>query len=124
MRPTTKRIPTSRRSRIAGRRDDEHRWPATPSIPPHGDPEGKGHDAGFKVVGVLAPTGTPNDRATFVNMEGFYLMEGHAKPPVLDDETTEETSEVVEVQVADDGTEKPLPLDQRKSPRFCCVLPR
>ncbi|MEZ6090033.1 MAG: ABC transporter permease [Pirellulaceae bacterium] len=82
--------------------------------PTHGDPEGKGHDAGFKVVGVLAPTGTTNDRATFVNMEGFYLMEGHAKPPVLDDETTEETSEVVEVQVADDGTEKPLPLDQRE----------
>lgn len=37
------------------------------------------HDA-FKVVGILAPTGTPNDRALFVNMEGFYLMEGHAKP--------------------------------------------
>jgi putative ABC transport system permease protein len=48
--------------------------------PTHGDPEGKGHADGFKIVGVLAPTGTPNDRATFVNMEGFYLMEGHAKP--------------------------------------------
>ncbi len=48
--------------------------------PTHGDPEGKGHGQGFKVVGVLAPTGTPNDRAVFVNMEGFYLLEGHAKP--------------------------------------------
>ncbi len=48
--------------------------------PTHGDPEGKGHADAFKVVGVLAPTGTPNDRATFVNMEGFYMMEGHAKP--------------------------------------------
>jgi hypothetical protein len=27
----------------------------------------------------LNPTGTPNDRAVFVNMEGFYLLEGHAK---------------------------------------------
>lgn len=48
--------------------------------PTHGDPEGKGHKDAFKVVGVLAPTGTPNDRAAFVNLEGFYLMEGHAKP--------------------------------------------
>jgi putative ABC transport system permease protein len=31
-------------------------------------------------VGVLAPTGTPNDRGVFINMEGFYLIEGHAKP--------------------------------------------
>jgi putative ABC transport system permease protein len=48
--------------------------------PTHGDPEGKGHKDAFKVVGILAPTGTPNDRAAFVNLEGFYLMEGHAKP--------------------------------------------
>lgn len=46
----------------------------------HGDPEGKGHGRKFTVVGILAPSGTPNDRATFVNMEGFFLMEGHAKP--------------------------------------------
>ncbi|MDA7978851.1 MAG: ABC transporter permease [Pirellulales bacterium] len=37
----------------------------------------KDHDA-FTVVGVLAPTGTPNDRAIFINMESFYLQEGHA----------------------------------------------
>ncbi|HVX16048.1 MAG TPA: FtsX-like permease family protein [Pirellulales bacterium] len=36
------------------------------------------HDA-FKVVGILKPTGTPNDRALFINMEGFYLLRGHAK---------------------------------------------
>lgn len=48
--------------------------------PTHGDPEGKGHGQGFQVVGVMAPTGTPNDRAVFVNLEGFYLLEGHAKP--------------------------------------------
>jgi putative ABC transport system permease protein len=49
-------------------------------FPTHGDPDGEGHDDAFKVVGILAPTGTPNDRAAFVNMEGFYLMQGHAKP--------------------------------------------
>jgi len=48
--------------------------------PTHGDPEGKGHGQGFHVVGIMDPTGTPNDRAVFVNLEGFYLLEGHAKP--------------------------------------------
>ena len=49
--------------------------------PTHGvedDGQGHKHDA-FKVVGILKPTGTPNDRALFVNMEGFYLLQGHAK---------------------------------------------
>ncbi len=54
----------------------------------HGAPEGEGkpheHDA-FHVVGILRPTGTPNDRAVFVNIEGFYLLEGHAKPAEEDD---------------------------------------
>jgi putative ABC transport system permease protein len=48
--------------------------------PAHGDPDGEGHAQKFTVVGILAPTGTPNDRAAFINMEGFYLMEDHAKP--------------------------------------------
>lgn len=47
----------------------------------HGDPEGELHDEHpFAVVGILSSTGTPIDRAVFVNMEGFYLMDGHAKP--------------------------------------------
>lgn len=46
----------------------------------HGAEEGKKHGDMFYVVGILAPTGTPNDRAVFVNMEGFYLLDGHAKP--------------------------------------------
>jgi putative ABC transport system permease protein len=32
------------------------------------------------VRGVLARTDTPVDRGVYVNMEGFYLQEGHAKP--------------------------------------------
>ncbi len=59
--------------------------------PAHGDPEGKGHAEGFTVVGVLDPTGTPNDRAAFVNLEGFYLMEGHATP--VDEETLAKAAE-------------------------------
>ena len=52
-------------------------------VPTHGA-EGAEHDK-FFVVGILAPTnGTPIDRAVFVNMEGFYLLEGHAKPSEKD----------------------------------------
>jgi len=54
-------------------------------FPTHGDPEGKGHGQGFRIVGVMKPTGTPNDRAAFVNLEGFYLLENHAKPLVGDE---------------------------------------
>ena len=31
----------------------------------------------FTIVGILAPTGTPNDNAIFVNIDGFYDMHGH-----------------------------------------------
>ncbi|MBN8625290.1 MAG: ABC transporter permease [Planctomycetes bacterium] len=40
--------------------------------------EGHKHDP-FTVVGVLKPTGTPNDQALFVNVEGFLAMDGHSK---------------------------------------------
>lgn len=58
--------------------------------PAHGvldDGQGVKHDA-FTVVGILEPTGTPNDRALFINMEGFYLLENHAKPPPGADPST------------------------------------
>ena len=51
--------------------------------PTHGAPEeeqGHQHEDKFHIVGILKPSGTPNDRAVFVNIEGFYLLEDHAKP--------------------------------------------
>ena len=52
--------------------------------PTHGaGPDAHQHDP-FTVLGVLKPTGTPNDRGLFINMEGFYLIPEHAKP--LDDD--------------------------------------
>jgi putative ABC transport system permease protein len=52
--------------------------------PTHGlSTAGDKHDE-FEVVGVLAPTGTANDRALFINIEGFYLLEGHASTPEED----------------------------------------
>jgi putative ABC transport system permease protein len=59
--------------------------------PAHGDPEGHTHAQGFTVVGILKQSGTPNDRAVFVNMEGFYLMDDHAKP--IEEEETDGESE-------------------------------
>jgi putative ABC transport system permease protein len=47
----------------------------------HGGAEGHVHDEKFTVSGVLAPTGTANDRTVFVNLEGFFLISGHEKPP-------------------------------------------
>ena len=35
-----------------------------------------GHEP-FRIVGILAPTGTPNDNAIFVHIDGFYDMHGH-----------------------------------------------
>jgi putative ABC transport system permease protein len=53
--------------------------------PTHGiGSEGHKHE-GFKLVGILEPTGTANDRAVFINIEGFYLLEGHALSPEDDD---------------------------------------
>ena len=77
-------------------------------FPTHGDPTGHGHDLGFTIVGVMDPTGTPNDRAAFVNLEGFYLMDGHAKPLEESDTPKEsEQSEAVESADVSDRVAKP-----------------
>lgn len=34
----------------------------------------------FTVKGVLASTGTPNDRSVFVHIDGFFLLDDHARP--------------------------------------------
>lgn len=38
------------------------------------------HDELFTVVGVLSPTGTPDDRTVFVNLNGFFAISGHENP--------------------------------------------
>lgn len=61
--------------------------------PTHGLTSDGHKHGGFKVVGILKPTGTANDRAVFINIEGFYLLEGHALTP--------EQQEAAENQTAD-----------------------
>lgn len=95
----------------------------------HGDPEGEGHGQKFTLVGILKPTGTPNDRAVFINMEGFYLMEDHALDPPKEDEASAEDASgfagmaggFVEPEPEDEHDDEPptgekerLPVEQRQ----------
>jgi putative ABC transport system permease protein len=42
---------------------------------------GPEHAESWRVVGVLHPTGTPQDRAIFIALDSFYEVEGHASTP-------------------------------------------
>jgi len=77
--------------------------------PTHGADDGKVHDP-FTVTGVLARTDTPVDRGVFVNMEGFYLQDGHAKPLDGDDESARRKTG----SVAGLAGHEPLPFEQRE----------
>jgi putative ABC transport system permease protein len=81
-----------------------------PIKPTHGADDGPEHDP-FVVVGIVAATDTPIDRGVFVNMEGFYLQEGHAKP--LDDEESLEL-EAAQAALSEGDGPPPLPEVQRE----------
>jgi len=52
-----------------------------PVRPSHGLSGEGGHEhEPFKVVGILSRTGTPADRALYVNIEAVYRLEGHLRP--------------------------------------------
>ncbi len=71
--------------------------------PAHGaGPDAHHHDP-FTVLGVLKPTGTPNDRGLFINMEGFYLIPEHAKP--VDEIAAAEPAAPHDEHAADDHDE-------------------
>ena len=83
--------------------------------PTHAADDGPVHDP-FTVAGILARTGTPVDRGVYVNMEGFYLQEGHAKP-VAGGEGGKPSDASRAGQAADGGTAgtpAPLPAEQRE----------
>ncbi|MCA9077234.1 MAG: ABC transporter permease [Planctomycetaceae bacterium] len=46
----------------------------------HGGVQDHVHDEEFTVTGVLAPTGTPNDRTVYIHLRGFFMLDDHAKP--------------------------------------------
>jgi putative ABC transport system permease protein len=75
-------------------------------MPTHGIEGGDAHADQFEIVGILAPTGTANDRAMFVNAEGFYLLDGHARAPKGGGSAGAETARL--------ATGAPLPEAQRE----------
>jgi putative ABC transport system permease protein len=108
--------------------------------PAHGDPEGHVHARKFTVVGILKSSGTPNDRGVFVNMEGFYLMEDHAKPleeaklgearPEEEEEMTKEKWDALKIaeQLRRTAIERevdpdPLPVEQREVTAILLKVP-
>ena len=64
----------------------------------------------FEITGILARTGTPVDRAAFVNMEGFFLIPDHAKGHVEEPHTAKPGEKEEKEELLD----TPLPEDQRE----------
>jgi putative ABC transport system permease protein len=83
------------------------------------------HDAGgksdddhepFTIIGILKPTGTPNDNALFVNIEGFYRIGGHAgkvggasaenKPETRDDKSQSNSAATSEAKAEEHHAEE------------------
>lgn len=46
----------------------------------HGGVQDHVHDERFTVKGILAPTGTPNDKTVYIHLRGFFMLDDHAKP--------------------------------------------
>lgn len=46
----------------------------------HSGQDDRLHEEEFTIQGVLAATGTPNDRTAFVHIDGFFQMSDHSKP--------------------------------------------
>ena len=84
----------------------------------HGSSGNFVHEQSFTVVGVLRATGTPNDRAAFVNMEGFYLLEDHAAPERDEESGLEKRKTSASSKESDETIEtskrKRLSIDKRE----------
>jgi putative ABC transport system permease protein len=84
----------------------------------HGSGEGgQVHSDRFHVVGVLAPTGTPVDRAIFVNMKGFFEIHGaeaavpHKERAGAHDEHGDEAKQVTAILVCCAPPNAPIRAD-------------
>ena len=80
--------------------------------PTHGMSAAGNKHVEFEIVGVLSPTGTANDRAVFVNIEGFYLLDGHALPAENRDATQAQQQEPDPIDP--NRGRLPLPEQQRE----------
>ena len=87
----------------------------------HGVPASKGgddalHEQKFVVVGVMKPTGRPDDRVVFVNMEGFFLMNDHANDMMTDEQIEDIIAEqgIGALEQEFDQQRVRLPMEQRR----------
>src|SRR6185295_19716262 len=71
--------------------------------PSHGLSGGTDLHHAVKIVGILKPTGTADDRALFMNIDGFYLLPGHALSP--EGEKTETEGEVAKSKEEEEAEE-------------------
>lgn len=76
------------------------------------------HHDEFKVTGILAATGTPNDRGVFINIEGFFIQDGHVNTDHLTEEQKAKLKPHVHVhadgEVCDHDHHEPLPDEFRQ----------
>ena len=73
------------------------------------------HEEKFTVVGVLAPTGTPNDNGIYIHMDGFYQIAGHEKPA---DEAAAKAKAFIEFEKKEGrGAEKPAAATPAAPPK-------
>jgi len=87
---------------------DQHLKVGDDVVPIHGGVGGEKHMP-FKITGILARSGTPNDRAAFVNIEGFFLIPDHARGHVEEPKPPPGTPEPKEEML-----KTPLPDEQRE----------
>jgi putative ABC transport system permease protein len=69
--------------------------------------EGEEHGETWTVVGVLRPTGTPHDRAIFINLDSFYATEGHEARPEISAALVKAKSEGTAYQLEHDLNRRP-----------------
>jgi putative ABC transport system permease protein len=74
--------------------------------PSHGLAGGSDLHHAVKIVGVLKPTGTADDRALFMNIEGFYLMPGHSLGPQAEETDAANSQETPEAKKAREEKEE------------------
>lgn len=70
-------------------------------------PGGHEDEVEFEIVGILGPTGTPNDRAIFMNIEGFFLCPAHQQGPSAMQRVLGGGEKREEPPKASDGKQKP-----------------
>lgn len=88
----------------------------------HGLEEGKTHEEQWTVTGVLKPTGTPADRAIFINLESFAAIGDHTKAAEAEKDRRGRISAVV-VSTKGDLAARDLKYDFQNRPDAMAVKP-